>query len=211
MSYGAGVDDATRRTLLSIGGSRQQAEAVSSVLGYESLVTEHLANRLLLLFGWGVVSANVVQWIAEGAVLDGSAQPSTIRLSKLGGAGKYSGNCRRDLFCSFCPSMTVPRPILVTVPKEPSRHVVEWKGHMVMPLLQVIQTIHDKHPFVFSQMFATETKSFWDSVPSDDPNLTCLGDLQEDPSWKSKTIPYMLHGDGAAFEKEMVIQCCLCK
>ena len=54
-------------------------------------------------------------------------------------------------------------------------------------------------PDVFGQYVGKDLESFWNRVKDDDPRLLPLGDLMEQADWKSKAIPYMLHGDGARY------------
>ena len=83
-----------RERLREIGGVRQQAAA----LGEPAPQRSKLASRLLSLLGWGDLSANQVQWICEGAVLDGHAHGDVVHIARAGTTGKHSGNVRRDIF-----------------------------------------------------------------------------------------------------------------
>eukprot|EP00969_Alexandrium_andersonii_P360001 15454425-Alexandrium_andersonii.AAC.1 len=62
------MDDAIARVAARTGGSRQRIEAALEQPPAESV----LASRLAEAWGWGLVSAPVLQWLAEGAALDGA-------------------------------------------------------------------------------------------------------------------------------------------
>eukprot|EP00974_Lingulodinium_polyedra_P087766 8511071-Lingulodinium_polyedra.AAC.1 len=49
------------------GGFRQQALLASAALESRRNKKSALAERLLSLVGWGIVSPNCAQWLAEGA------------------------------------------------------------------------------------------------------------------------------------------------
>ena len=65
------MDAFYREAMLRRGGSRQLME--SAAIASDSLDEGHsvLAERLLMLCGWGLVSANCIRWLAEGAREDG--------------------------------------------------------------------------------------------------------------------------------------------
>ena len=74
-----------------------------------------LAERILLLVGWGIISPNCAQWLAAGGVENGFKDESLEKLANVGHYGVYSGNVRRDLLKYFAPTMDTPQPIRVTV------------------------------------------------------------------------------------------------
>ena len=76
-----------------------------------------LAERILLLVGWGIISPNCAQWLAAGGVENGFKDDSLEKkLANVGHYGVYSGNVRRHLLKYFVPTMDTPQPIRVTVP-----------------------------------------------------------------------------------------------
>ena len=74
------------RQLLRALRASEPGEATDSPL---SAVNSILAERLLLLVGWGLVSPNCARWLAEGAVLDGSPHDQIQKLSGIGTNCKY--------------------------------------------------------------------------------------------------------------------------
>eukprot|EP00974_Lingulodinium_polyedra_P066444 6431508-Lingulodinium_polyedra.AAC.1 len=65
------VDEAIARVLSRTGGSRQRIDAAPRIQPSQSV----LFDRLTGAWGWGLVSAPVLQWLAEGATLDGADTP----------------------------------------------------------------------------------------------------------------------------------------
>ena len=93
--------------------------------------TSILAERLLLLVGWGLASSNTIRWVAEGAVLDAcnskqKPHPHIAKLSSCGADGQYPGNTRRDVLRVFCPSMQSPKPISITIPCKNKHDEIIW-------------------------------------------------------------------------------------
>ena len=60
-----------------------------------------LVERLLHLWARGSISAPTVQFLAEGAVRDGSSNPSLVALSKIGSGGIHTQSAQRDLARKF--------------------------------------------------------------------------------------------------------------
>ena len=56
-----------------------------------------LAQRLCELWAWGLLSAALVQYLADGCVKYGSAHTQVEQLSCIGAGGDHVKNCRRDL------------------------------------------------------------------------------------------------------------------
>ena len=96
------------------GGARQLAAAIAHEQG--SGQPSEFIDRLLKLFGWGLLSASTCQWLAEGARLDGLEIGPVKKMAGVGTSGTYSGNFRRDLLRSFCGSMALAKPVNVEVP-----------------------------------------------------------------------------------------------
>ena len=91
--------------------------SVHDVSHQSMLESSILAKRLLLLVGWGHISTNTMQWLAEGAILDGAHDETLHKLSTAGTSGKHSGNVRRDVFRHLYKGMQLPPPLVVDVPK----------------------------------------------------------------------------------------------
>ena len=65
---------------------------------------------------------------------------------------------------------------------------------------RLLQTLWSKCRNLWTNIMGADPKSFWDSVPADDPKLSMLEELMsDDPTWRQHTWPLVLHGDGAKF------------
>ena len=74
-------DDHVAEVLAASGGTSQRLEAGAAA-------TNVLAERLEEAWGWGLLSAPLVQWFAEGADLD-RPESSSSELSFLSGLGSH--------------------------------------------------------------------------------------------------------------------------
>ena len=77
------LDDRIRAHVLTHGGSAQRAQAASHV-NADPAPASCLVRRLLDLWSWGVLSASVVQSLAETAEVDGLKHADVLKLSKIG-------------------------------------------------------------------------------------------------------------------------------
>ena len=183
------------------GGSRQMAESLRIM--QSSGATSKLAERLLFLGGWGVVSWTTVQWIAEAAVMDGLQMAEVNALSSVGNNGLYPANCRRDIISRFCKNMTLPKPQRIRAPMQARDGTIHWSEHSILDPTAVLESMYAKHRSHFASFIGKDLEGFWNSVRADDPKLiTMSSSILSDPNWKSKAIPYTLHGDGAVFTKD---------
>ena len=87
------------------GGARQRAERAQRL--QRNVPRSKLAECLLFLFGWGLLSANAAQWIASAALADGLDHGDIKRLAQIGASGTFSGNARRDLLSKFSHKIRV--------------------------------------------------------------------------------------------------------
>ena len=189
-------------------GSRQLSQAVrgagastSTVAGGADPSSSLLAERLLLLVGWGLISTNTARWLAEGAVADtDKPRPAILQLAQLGNFGKWAGNCRRDLFRTFCPTMTSPKPIHIQVPMKNKRGAIVWEDTLVVNPLAHLEHLYRTSREKFDSFIGSGISDFWSRVRADDPRFLAISDrLTAKPDWKRRAIPYMIHGDGGTF------------
>ena len=80
-----------------------------------------LADKLIVLWGMGLLSAPLLQQIAEAAVADFRAaaaepHPLLMALEKIGHYGAYEGNTRRDLLRKFRISPLLPQWTIIRLP-----------------------------------------------------------------------------------------------
>ena len=197
--WGSTMDAFLREAMLGRGGTRQLMENERIVSG--SLGEGHsvLAERLLMLCGWGLVSANCIRWLAEGAREDGLEIDAIKKLSELGGRGVYAGNCRRDLLRRFCGDVEVPKPYELSIPVSNKRKEIIWAHTSILPLTALVDCLWSKYHGVFVRMFGNSPRIFWNSVSPDDPKLKRLRVMTEVLGWQDIYYPYLIHGDAGRF------------
>ena len=103
------------------GGARQKEKRARILFDAGPSDVHHvpegkLAKLILFLFGWGLISANMAQWLAAAAIEDGLEHADLKKLASIGKGGTYAGNCRRDLLSKFCKRMLLGKPSVIWVP-----------------------------------------------------------------------------------------------
>ena len=182
------------------GGVRQQAEIEALLAPPPQSSTSMLADRLLMLFGWGLLSAGTIQWLASGAVDDGLSQGDIVAIARIGSGGRFSGNSRRDLLRRFCPKMHLAKPCPIPVRIKLKDEQVVDRALDILPPTTFVESVYREFPSVFKRMYGESPREFWDAISPRDPKLLAVEQhLVGIPDWRSRAIPYMLHGDGARF------------
>eukprot|EP00969_Alexandrium_andersonii_P157143 6946431-Alexandrium_andersonii.AAC.1 len=110
--------------------------------------------------GWGLISPSTAQWLAAGAREDGLEQPDLVKLASIGSSGTYSGNARRDLLRAFCPGMTVPTPISLTLPLQSKDKSINEGPIFILNPSELVQSLFDDHSSVFPDIIGSEPESF---------------------------------------------------
>ena len=124
------------------GGTRQRVN-ISGVAHTSSV----LAQRLLQLWSWGLLLAPLVQWLAEGAVKDGSTHTDMEQLSRVGSGGAFPGNCRRDLLRYITKAHRYvfnPMPINIHML---TRCVMKEESAGILSPCEVVETVFEHHMF----------------------------------------------------------------
>ena len=192
------MDAAIRSALLRRGGSRQ-LESNALLIEQVGVSGSVLAERLMMLCGWGLVSANTVRWLAEGARMDGLVHDDINKLASLGCKGAYAGNCRRDLLRLFAGDMEMPKPYDLAIPTLDKRKRVEWRTSSILPVTALIDMIWSSHNSFFVDIFGASPRDFWSQVSPSDPKLRNLGEVTSQSGWQDVYYPYIIHGDGGRF------------
>ena len=188
------MDAAIGRVLSRSGGSSQRLQHRQSIA--ESSV---LAERLQEAWGWGLLSAPLVQWLAEGGRQDGANGLGG--LAGLGSHGRHEGNCHRDLVRLLRPQHQTPPPTLVQTQlnqvKDDSVVEGEWPVLMPSHLIHFFAT----HMPEKLQNLLEDAARFWAGLQDDDPKL--VGNPCKDwgDGWQARTIPLALHGDAGTYTK----------
>ncbi len=165
-----------------------------------------LVDRVLELWSWGEVSAGTVQYILEGAVIDGCDHPDAVALSRIGSSGRWQNNCHRDIAAHFLEDITIPRPYVVSdVPAFDTRKPLEGDVLVDVELLlphQLFSLLAETYPKHFSTFTLNDNlHEFWDNAEGvGDPQLVGHP-MQAKANWKNKAVPILLYGDGAKFAK----------
>ena len=127
-----------------------------------------LAQRLLNLLGWGVLKPVAIQWLCEGAVIDGPAHPDIKYLAQIGTNGEHKQNCRRDVFRVASKGFMLPTPVLFQVPHikpyATLRNEVHYTAHPIISPGELTNAIFKHYPRAFAAYFEANLEEFWNQV-----------------------------------------------
>jgi hypothetical protein len=127
-----------------------------------------LCERLVEYAGWGRLYCTDVQYLAEGALLDGLKHPEVNDLFKLGTSGEHIGNCRRDLFGKYKNYKDLPKPTRVkNVPYIETKDGVDVLKYTEYPIIfphQTMDCLHDNFKEIFDNMMGMGPEQFWAEV-----------------------------------------------
>ena len=197
------MDDATvERLLRGRGGSRQQLEFEE--LADDPIVVEKspLADALLFLLSWGLLSYPMVNWLAKCAIEGDPNHPDLHVLANLGASGQYPGNMRRDLFSKLDIHNFLPEPLPVDVVAVNTVSQEIEVPQYVLSLPEVLESLWTHRRDHFHNMFGDAPRQFWDQIPEDDPKLVGMADLMKHDGWQDITYPFVVHGDGGTYSKK---------
>ena len=184
------------------GGSRQKLATLAAMSGATRSKSK-LANALLRLFGWGLLTATSVQWIAQAAMDDGLSHPDLEELAGIGRSGEFAGNCRRDLLRAFRPQAWLAKLSSLWLPLKDKNGLVEIQQVLVHAPSRFFQSLWNRSHSLFHRACGSGgncLREFWMAVNAHDPKLRKLESMMGPrESWCDHTIPYKLHGDGAQF------------
>lgn len=187
-------DDPVGRVLKRSGGSNQRLLASN-----DKPVESTLAQRLEEAWGWGLLSAPLLQWFAEGAHNDGVQ--NIANLGSIGSWGQHEGNCHRDLTRRLLKRLDLPSPTLVDCPLQVSKEKSTMDGQwpVLMPS-HLFQCIAASYPESFDDMMENAVE-FWRSIPEGDPKCYNHPFLKWPGGWEANTMPISLHGDAGTFTR----------
>jgi len=183
--------------------SNRDGESTTSKGGQKACIKETscLADRLLIQWSAGMISAVQVQLFAHAAVLDGASHPELAKLASCGNFGAHPGNCARDITRMFLHQTKIPEAVLVpTLAMDPKTGQQENIGiatflpHLMFHSLQ----FYDNFEHVLG---TAKVEEFWQGIVAvQDPKLGLYGFPSDSENWKGEFIPCFIHGDGAAFQ-----------
>ena len=181
------------------GGVRQR---LKRALEKDTHDINHLETRLLELWGWGSVSAPVVQSIAEAAALDLESTWQTVPqsiegLAKIGTQGSWPGNCHRDLVQRFAPKIRLPEPVMLDLPMVSARQGAEGDVFpMAWPVMaphHLWECLHKHFPTEVDAILGKGAQHFWQQLGPMDPRRA------NNPAAGKHAGPLLVHGDKGTF------------
>ena len=164
-----------------------------------------LCDRILEMWPWGFLSAATVQYVCEGAVLDGCENARVKDLAKIGGHGRWLQNAQRDTKRNWFKDIFVPPTYKVNVSyKDSSRPLLGEQPTSCDILLphQVFACICEHYPKLMdSATLNTNLREFWNKAKAlGDPQLHAHEMLDKE-GWEDKAVPIAIYGDGASFSR----------
>ena len=160
-----------------------------------------LADRLVEIGMWGILSPPMIQWLAAAAVADGLDKRPIVDLAGLGAHGRYQANIRRDLMRAYPVCPAVPEAVLIDTPYKGTKDGRLIPSRIQDPVLlphELFHGIYTYHRDLFNSFLGNGLDDFWSQVPDNDPRLH-NHPMLEVPGWRSKAVPPMLQADGIAF------------
>ena len=150
-----------------------------------------MMERLLEIGALGLpLSAVMIQWVADGAVIDGLQHPEVVEVSKFGASGKHPGNIRRELYNKYGKDNDFPPPVRVKdLPyieqDSAGKDVVKHINYPMFNPCAMFDTLANKYPRQFAELLAMGPETFWQSVRPDDPKLF-QHPMCEENGWKKR-------------------------
>ena len=192
------MDAAIARVLEGRGGVHQRLQFSGGQPG-DNIAKSVFAERILLLWSWGVVSATTVQWLSEGCKLDGQCSDLTRILAGMGTAGEHPGNCRQDVLRRVvAPRGVSIQTMQVEIPILDMGRIIMSTQSIISPI-QIVELMYRDYNSLFVELFGIrDLERFGDSQRADDPTFLDHPMLGKD-NWRKRAIPVLLHGDGARF------------
>jgi len=157
----------------------------------------HLIDRIVQLWCWGILSATVVQFIVEGAILYGLENELARAVSEIGSSGLWPSNCHRDLVNNFIKRDAILQPDTINVhmhdPKRPSRPYRFQPLSILWPhqLVSVLSTVDSW----FAPLLGDGLESLWgEMMRRGDPSLHNNPIIRERPDWMRRAVPIVIYG-----------------
>ena len=163
--------EAARASIGRIGGVRQRASA-SAGLATGNAPKSKLANLLLQIWVWGLISSTLLQSIADAAVTDIETMgrivhPMLRDIQGIGTDGQYAGSCRRDLLRKFKNKLFTISALTVRVPCVPTtgnQRIVSWVNAPILMVNELFDYLYTKVNAKFNDMLGGGIADFWSKV-----------------------------------------------
>ena len=187
------------------GGALQQ-HAHASRTGQSGSV---LASRLVELWSWGAISAPILQWLSEGALVDlDSPQQARVdieRLAGIGAEGEWAGNTRRDLLTVLSPEISLPSALTIRVPyvhKADRSNEVRFTDASVMMPNEVFDALHRAYPAFFRRFLADGLRDFWSKINRANDPVAHGHPVFDAAEYESRAVPLQILGDKVRYTEE---------
>ena len=193
------MDATITQVLASSGGAVQRVHAAEALEPREP--TSQLREQLLEAWGWGLLSAPLLQALAEAGEADGITNSGLQQLAAIGSRGLQEGNCHRDLVRQAAPDLQLPPATWVPchLKRVKEQDVVESSWPVLLPS-HMFLALAQHFPGTFEEMMA-ENVLFWRSLKRRDPRMHGHPVHTLDPGWEGDTMPIAVHGDAGVFTK----------
>ena len=166
-----------------------------------------LASKLLHLWATGILSACLVQTLAELAMMDGASHPELVQMASTGTWGAQK-NCHRQILNRFCNDVHLSQPFNIKVgcvdPKTSLEK--EEQASCFLPHM-MFSSLVDSYHHIFEETFGKgkDLEKFWSGVEQSGDDKLTGHPMYLEKHWKEKTIPLFIHGDGVAFQNRDTI------
>ena len=181
------------------GGYKQQAERSTSAVGTSRPGDNKLADYLVRLTFWGLLSATMIQSIAQFAIADGASGRNLQTLADLGTTGEHKNNVWRDLLRRVKTGFVGCAQTLVSMPMLVKAEVVDRTVSLLLPhkLFHVMFT-HHRSEFVYRLCNGSleNITRFWEDMQGHPCYENHPMHQHHRFDFKTKCIPLRLHGDG---------------
>lgn len=144
-----------------------------------------------------LAKAPALQELANAARLSGVTSQDMVKLASLGAYGSQPQNIQRDLLRSFFNDTIVPKPyIIMDVPFKIDNHRHTGACELMLPH-DWFAAVSSSH--LVNDVFGVQDLSkFWQGQHLDDPKLH--GNTLGQQGFE-EFVPFLLHGDGAQFQR----------
>lgn len=160
-----------------------------------------LADKLLLLWSSGALSAVMIRELAHLAILDGAQHPELYALSKAGNFGQSIGNVHRDIMVEFAPTIRIQDHEVNVQCTDPKTSNQETTTVPVFLPHVMFSNLAKGYNSKFDSLMAIEgVEQFWSGAEKTMDDRLSRHPMTLEKDWKKRTIPVFIHGDGVEFQ-----------
>lgn len=165
-----------------------------------------LANKLLLLWAKGMLSATLIREIADLAIQEGAKHQDLVAIAQTGNWGQQPGNSHKQIMNHFCSNVSIATSYEVEVPcihPKTSKDALE-KASIFLPHM-MFYTLGQNYPILFHQLFNLgkgNLAAFWQGVKKTGDDKLVNHPMSLEKDWEDVCIPLYVHGDGVEFSND---------